>query len=67
MSDEQASDRARLAEALFECAKIAGADVSDGPPTWPSVDVWAKQEVQRLRDDYDEACEEVWQALRESG
>lgn len=45
----------RLRAALVRCATVSGADVSDGPPTWPSVDEWAVQEVQRLRDDYDDS------------
>ncbi len=47
----------RLRAALIECATIAGADVSDGPPTWPDVAVWAVHEVQQLRSDADEAVD----------
>lgn len=44
---------ARLRLALIECATAAGADVSDGPPTWPPVDEWAVQEVKQMRADYE--------------
>lgn len=49
--DEAVAERDRYREALIACATIAGADVSDGPPTWPDVDVWAIQAVQQLRAD----------------
>jgi len=42
-------------KALIRCAELAGADMSGGVPTWPSLDVWAVQEVEQLRKDYDEA------------
>lgn len=42
-------------QALIDCAIAAGADVSGGIPTWPSLEVWALQEVKQLRSDYDEA------------
>lgn len=45
----------RLEAALVRCAEVSGADMSDGAPTWPDVDVWAVQEVEQLRKDYDEA------------
>lgn len=43
----------RYRDALIKCATVSGADVSGGVPTWPSVDEWAVQEVQELRDNYD--------------
>ena len=49
----------RLRDALYECAVVSGADVSDGPPTWPDVDVWALAEVRQLREDYDNALDEI--------
>lgn len=39
---------------LIECARQAGADISDGAPTWPPVDEWAVREVTELRRDHDE-------------
>lgn len=41
--------------ALVKCAVASGADVSDGVPTRPALDVWAVREVEQLRRDYDEA------------
>ncbi|MEA2495769.1 MAG: hypothetical protein QOJ29_3680 [Thermoleophilaceae bacterium] len=49
---ERQRDEAR--EALYECAKISGADVSDGAPTWPPIEQWAVEEVAQLRRDCDE-------------
>lgn len=51
------AERDRFRDALIECATASGADVSDGPPTWPAVDVWAVEEVKRLREDCDEEAE----------
>lgn len=59
MTPDVVAENRRLREALVQCATISGADVSDGPPTWPSVDVWAVQEVTQLRQDYDEALKEL--------
>lgn len=47
-------ERDRYREALIKCATVAGADVSDGPPTWPDVGVWAVRAVEELRRDYDD-------------
>ena len=61
--DEARAERDRYRDALIECATIAGADVSDGVPDFPPVEVWAIQEVQQLRDDADE---DVAAVLRQS-
>lgn len=42
-------------EALVMCAELAGADMSGGIPTWPSLEVWAVEQVRELRKDYDES------------
>lgn len=42
-------------EALIECARQSGADVTDGAPTWPPVNEWAVRCVRELREDYDAA------------
>lgn len=49
----------RLREALRECTRLSGADLSGGFPTWPDLPDFAVQEVKQLRDDYDEACREA--------
>lgn len=46
-----------LEGALRECARLSGADLSDGFPDWPPLHEYAVQEVRRLREDYDEACD----------
>lgn len=51
---------ARLEEALRECARLSGADLSGGFPTRPELPEYAVQEVKQLRDDYDEACERAF-------
>ena len=40
--------------ALIRCAELAGADLSGGIPTWPSLQVFAIRAVEELRRDYDE-------------
>jgi hypothetical protein len=45
---------ARLEEALRECVRLSGADLSDGFPTWPELPEFAVQEVKELRDCYEE-------------
>lgn len=52
------AERDIFREALVQCATIAGADISGGPPTWPHIGEWAVREVQQLHDDYDEAIQE---------
>lgn len=42
-------------DALVKCAELAGADLSGGIPTWPSLDVWAVDQVRELRKDYDDS------------
>jgi hypothetical protein len=49
----------RAGGALFECAKIAGADISGGIPTLPPLHEWAVREVTELRADYDEALADI--------
>jgi hypothetical protein len=44
-------------QALIRCAELAGADLSDGLPTWPSLEAFAVQAVEQLRADYDEVIE----------
>lgn len=63
---EALRDRALKAEtALWECVKLSGADTSEGvPPTWPPLHELAVREVGRLRQDYDEACEDAYRKLR---
>lgn len=41
--------------ALIRCAELAGADLSGGIPSWPSLQVFAIRAVEQLRADYDEA------------
>jgi hypothetical protein len=55
----------KLKEALFECAKRSGADISDGAPTWPPIHDWAVQQVTELRADYDEAISSLFRASEE--
>jgi hypothetical protein len=43
--------------ALIECARIAGADMTDAPPTSPPLHEWAVRAVTELRRDYDDACQ----------
>lgn len=45
--------------ALFECARLSGADTSDGVPTWPKLPLYARGCVANLREDYDKACDEA--------
>lgn len=52
----------RLRQGLYDCAGISGADL-DGNTTpdslvYPDIVDYAKQEVQQLRDDYDESLAE---------
>jgi hypothetical protein len=49
----------RLRDALRECVRLSGEDLSDGFPTWPELPDLAVEVVKQLRDDYDEACEQV--------
>lgn len=51
-------ERDQLEAALFECAKLSGADVSDGPPGWPDIATWAVEEVGQARRDCDEGADE---------
>jgi len=44
-----------LEGALQECARLSGADLSEGFPTWPSLPVFVVEEVRQLRADYDDA------------
>lgn len=39
----------RYREFFLKIATAAGEDVSDGPPTWPAIEVWALQAVEELR------------------
>jgi len=55
---EVRAERDRLKEALFACAKLSGADVSDGPPGWPDIATWAIEEVGQARKDCDEDADE---------
>lgn len=52
----------RLRQGLWDCAGISGADLDgDASPdalTYPDIVDYAKQEVQQLRDDYDESLRE---------
>lgn len=51
----------RLRQGLWDCACISGADITDDTPdalAFPDIVDYAKQEVQQLRDDYDEALAE---------
>jgi hypothetical protein len=52
----------RLRQGLWDCAGIAGADLDgDKSPdvlTYPDIVDYAQQEVQQLRNDYDEALKE---------
>jgi hypothetical protein len=43
----------RLRQGLFECAKQAGEDVSEGIPTFPDIVDWAVEAVRQLRIDAD--------------
>lgn len=56
---ELAEQIERLKEGLFLCAKQAGADVSDGPPTWPAIVEWAVHAVIEMREVDEEGYEEV--------
>ena len=47
---------AELEAALFECAVLAGEDVSGGVPTRPPLAEWVVRAVRELRCDYDEAA-----------
>lgn len=49
----------RLRAGLLACAKAAGEDVSDGPPTWPDIAEWAVRAVDELRDEYDQEWDRV--------
>lgn len=55
--EELRAEIKRLNDALRECARLSGADLSGGFPTWPELPEFAVQEVRQLREDYDEACE----------
>lgn len=46
-------------EALRECVRLSGADLSGGFPTRPSLPAFAVQQVRELRDDYDAALKEA--------
>jgi hypothetical protein len=46
-------------KALRECARLSGADLSGGFPTWPDLPTFTVQCVQELRDDYDAASTEL--------
>ena len=51
----------RLRQGLWDCARISGADIEDDTPdslVYPDIVDYAKQEVQQLRDDYDESLAE---------
>jgi hypothetical protein len=52
---------ARLEEALRECVRLSGADLSGGFPTWPELPEFAVQEVRQMREDYNECMEREWQ------
>lgn len=70
LSDEY--DRAeqhikKLEEALREVTRLSGTDLSDGFPTWPPLHEFAVQEIKQLREDYDEACERLWEQERTMG
>lgn len=41
----------RCREALRECVRLSGADLSGGFPTWPELPEFAVQEVRQLRED----------------
>lgn len=48
----------QLREALWECVKLSGSDVSEGGwPTWPPPEVYAVQCVKELRESYDYSIE----------
>jgi hypothetical protein len=49
-------DRTTFKQALRECARLSGADLSGGFPTHPPIHEYAVQQVGQLREDYDEAC-----------
>jgi hypothetical protein len=51
-----------LREALRECARLSGADLSGGFPTWPELPTFAVQSVAELREDYSDAGEASMQA-----
>lgn len=51
----------RLRQGLWDCARISGSDIEDDAPdslVYPDIVDYAKQEVQQLRDDYDESLAE---------
>lgn len=52
------AENERLRDALRECARLSGADLSDGFPTWPPLHEFAVQEVKQMREDYDESLPE---------
>ncbi len=52
-----------LRAALIRCAELSGADMTDGVPDWPSLEVWAVRCVEQLRADYDEVLKDAPVAL----
>lgn len=46
-------DVVALETSLRECSRLAGADLSDGFPSWPALSDFAVSEVRQLREDYD--------------
>lgn len=51
-----ARDYRGAVEALEECVRLSGADLSGGFPTSPDLPTYAVQCVRELREDYDAAC-----------
>jgi len=45
--------------ALFRCTELSGADTSGGIPTSPDITDWTVSNVQEMRENWDEACEEI--------
>lgn len=54
------AEHERYRTALEECARLSGADMSDGVPTWPPIEEWAVRCVKELREAYDEALMEEY-------
>lgn len=53
----------QLKAGLFQCAREAGADVSEGPPSWPSIVEWAVHAVIAAREVDEEGYAELTSAL----
>jgi hypothetical protein len=56
----------RLEEALRECVRLSGADLSDGFPTWPELPEFAVQEVKELKEIYEADGQAHWQSYKKN-